>query len=116
MLANRILRPGELDVRLVIQSNTPTLDTTTNEPIDSWSTVTTVGAKRILKGGREGFEAAQEVVTNVETYLIRYSTDVSGMDGTYRVYESGTTDHYYVGLVEVQRREGWIMFKAEKKA
>jgi len=116
MLQNKILRPGELDIRLVIQSNAPTRDAVTSESIDAWSTVATVGAKRILKGGREGFEAAQEVGTNKESYLIRYSNALSAMDGTYRVYESGTTDYYYVGLVEKQRREGYIMFQGELKA
>lgn len=112
MLSNRI-QIGRYDVRLVIQSNTPSVNATTNEREASWSTVTTVWAKRLTNGGAERFEADQEVSNNTEIYEIRYSSDVSGMDSTYRVYESGTTDYHYVKLVEKQKREGWIKLTTE---
>jgi len=114
MLQNRI-KIGEFDIRLVIEKNTPTINSNTNEREDSWSELTTVSAKRMLKGGREGFEADQQVATNVETFLIRYSSNVADIDSTYRVYESGTTDYYYINLMEKQRRERWIMLQAVKR-
>jgi head-tail adaptor len=106
---------GTYDIRLVIEQNTPTAQANTNEPIDSWSVLTTVWAERMLKGGKESFEGDQQVATNVETFRIRYSSVVSGLNAMHRVYESGTTDEYYITLVEKQRREGWIKIQAEIK-
>ena len=106
---------GELDRVLNIENNTPTKDATTGEPIDAWSAPITVRAKRLLRSGKESFEAEQEVDTNVESYIIRYSSQVSAIDGTYRVYEKGTTDYFYITLVEMERREGYITIKAERK-
>ena len=106
---------GNFDFRLVIQQNTISSDAVTNEPISSWSTLSTVWAKRTTNGGREGFEADQEVNTKTEIFLIRYSSDVASLDSTFRVYENGTTDYYYVTLVETQKREGWIKITAQRK-
>jgi len=114
MLKNKI-KIGEFDVRLVIESNTPTIDDTTNERIKVWSEVSTVWAKRMTRSGKEGYEADQQVATNKEAYLIRYSSDLASVDATHRIYEEGTTDYYYVLFVEKQRREGWILLTAEIK-
>jgi len=120
MLRNKTIRAGELDIRLVIELNTPTVTTSTGDRVDSWAVVNTVWSKRVVQGGRdrgrEGFEADQQVATKIETYLIRYSSDVSGVvENNYRIYESGTTDYIYVTAVDTQKREGWITIKGEMK-
>ena len=99
---------GNFDFRLVIEANTYSVNATTNERESSWSVLTTVWAKRVVNGGTERFEGDQLVARNSEIYLIRYSNNLANLDSTHRIYESGTTDYYYITLVEKQKREGWI--------
>jgi len=118
MLLNKTLI-GNMDFRLLIQVNTPTNDSTTNEEIDSWSDLTTVWAKREVSGGRvagaEVFQEDQQVAINTEEFTIRYSTDVDSVDATMRVAESGTTNFFYIIIVEVQKRQGWVKITADKR-
>jgi len=106
MLLNKTLI-GNMDFRLLIQVNTPTNDSTTNEEIDNWNDLTTVWAKREVLGGRIGsaevYQSDQQVAIETEVFTIRYSTDVDSVDATMRVAESGTTDFFYIILVEVQK-------------
>ena len=103
---------GALDIILIIERNVPTADFVTNEPLDSWEVVAMVRANRLMRGGKESFEADQQVDTNVESYIIRYSSDVKSMDGTYRVREKEEPeeDSFYVTLVEKRKREGMLFF------
>lgn len=120
MLLSKI-RPGELDIRLVIESNTPTRDSVSNEEQDGWSVVSTVSAKRMPNsgglGGRFNYEGNQQVNTDIETYLIRYSTDVSSLDASMRVFEHNqdTPIYFYVTNVEAYKRERQIIVTAEYK-
>lgn len=111
----RGVNSGKFDVRLVIQNNVFTTDSVTNQRKDSWSTVSTVWAQRMTKGGRLGFEADQQVANNKETYLVRYSSTLASLNAKHRIYESGTTDYLFITTVEKQKREGWILITAEKK-
>ena len=106
---------GAMDVRLVIQKNTPTVNATTNEREAGWSDLTTVWAERLTKGGKEGFEADQEVAINREHFRFRHTSLVSSIDATHRVHEKDTTDYFYVTVVEKQKRQDWIMIQAEKR-
>ena len=106
---------GALDIILVIERNIPTANSTTNEPVDSWEVVTTVRASRLMRGGKESFEADQQVDTNVESYIIRYSSDTKGIDGTYRVTEKEENDYFYITLVEIRKRERYITIQGVRK-
>lgn len=109
------LRSGDFDHILVIEQNQKTVSDDFNEEIDNWVEITTVRAKRIHKGGREGFEADQPVATNLEMFEFRYSNLLKNIDSTYRVHEKGEPGYFYLILVEKDRREGWIMVKGERK-
>lgn len=106
---------GQMDTRIVVEQNTTTVDSVSNEPLDSWSELTEVWAQRMTKGGRLGFEANQQVANNVESYLIRYSSTANSIDASMRLYEKGTTDYYYITVVEKEKREGWILINCELK-
>lgn len=117
MLLSKI-RPGELDRIIVIESNTPTRDSISNEELSSWSTLATVRAARLTNsrlGARFNYEASQQVATNIETYLIRYSSDVSSIDESMRWYESGTSIYYYITALDIDKRREIIVITAEKK-
>lgn len=114
MLLNK-LKAGDFDIRLVIESNVTTTDSESNEEIDGWTTLSTVSAKRLPLGGTLKYEANQQVNTNNENYVIRYSSEVNTIDASMRVYESGTTDYYYINNVEIFKRERYIQITAERK-
>ena len=91
------------------------VDEISNEELITWIELASVWAKRMTKGGRLGFENNQQVANNSETYLIRYSGQMSEVDASMRLSEKGGGNHYYINLVESQKREGWIMINCEFK-
>ena len=118
MLLNKTLI-GNMDFRLLIQENIPIKDDLTNGEIDDWNDLTTVWAKREVSGGRvagaETFQSDQQVAIETEVFTIRYSSTVDSLDATMRVAEKGTTNFFYIILVEVQKRQGWVKITADKR-
>jgi len=103
---------GQLDEKIVIEQNTPTNDSTTNEEIKVWSTLSTVWGKKMpnIKGGLSN-EASQPLEINERDYLIRYSSDVSGIDATMRMLID--SEYYYITNIKKHRREGYIFVTCE---
>lgn len=69
------MRAGELDRRIVIQTNTPVADAT-GEPVESWGTLATVWAKFEPLRGVERFAAEQVHAELDAKFTIRHRTDV----------------------------------------
>lgn len=69
--------PGRLDSKITI--STKTFSTVAGERIESWATLGSVWAEvREVKGNE--FEQAQQIASETDTkFIIRYSSDVSGI-------------------------------------
>jgi SPP1 family predicted phage head-tail adaptor len=78
------MRAGRLKNRVSLQSYTET-QTNTGFPTKTWATVATVWAAVEAKKGNESEEASELVGTLPATIIIRYSSDVSAVNDTYRV-------------------------------
>ena len=95
------MRAGQLDRSIILQTNSAS-QSTTGEVSESWSTLATVWAKKIERGGRE-FHAAQQV--NAETqvvFRIRHRTDVNAQ--VQISFDSVTYEIMHV--MEIGRAEG----------
>lgn len=96
------MKIGELDQRITIERPGSAVDngyTTTRE----WEAVATVWAKYSPGTGSERSEQARQGAEMVETFRIRWSPDVAGIDPTHRVLFKGRAC-YVVSAAEVQRR------------
>jgi len=71
-----MIRAGELDRRVVIQTNTPVQDAY-GEPVESWGTLATVWAQYEALTGRERFVADQVAAEIDARFTIRHRSDVT---------------------------------------
>lgn len=78
------MRSGRLDTRIAIQTNTPSINSS-GVAVPSWATSSTVWAEfRELKGSE--FEQAQQIAAETECkFIIRHSSDVSGITNKNRI-------------------------------
>jgi SPP1 family predicted phage head-tail adaptor len=70
------MRAGSLPHRLVIESKTEAPDDL-NEPVETWSTLTTVWGRVNPMKAAEGYEAAQNVARVTHEITIRYLSTVT---------------------------------------
>lgn len=103
---------GEFDRRITLQEKT-SLRTTHNQPTYSWATVATVWAKFIRGGGKEAIEIDKETAVRSRRYMIRYSSDVSGVNEDMRILDG--TEVLYITYVDGNKREGYFMITCEKR-
>lgn len=98
------MRAGSLDRRIRIERATVTPNEF-NEPVESWSTLATVWAsKEDIRDGERW--SAQEVGAEITTrFLVRYSSDVAGIDPRDRIVFDGRI-YGIVAVKERGRREG----------
>ncbi len=88
---------GELNKRIEIQKNTPTLNAGGHR-VDSWATVKKVWAKMRDVSGREFFSAAATQSENVTTFTIRCT---EGLDSGMRIkYKDRLFDIKHIGCAE----------------
>lgn len=83
------MRAGRLRHRLVLQQPVTSRDADTNEKITVWTTVATVwGGIEPIKGKER--VSAQELDAAYDVRLpMRYSSEISGMDATWRATSGG---------------------------
>jgi SPP1 family predicted phage head-tail adaptor len=99
---------GKLDRRLRIESATSTLDSESNHPVKTWSTLATVWAQRLRSTGRERYESKEQVSVSNADYKIRYRDDVTE---TMRVVEDSQI--FYITSVQRFKREGYVLLTVE---
>ena len=99
------MRAGRLRHRLLLQQPTRT-QSATGAITTTWATTATVwGAVEPLRG-QEWFDAQQMSQENVVRIVIRYSTDWSSIDHTWRVKDVRTGVCYDItSVIEVQLTE-----------
>lgn len=68
--------PAQLDLRIVLQSRTPTRDAVGGK-VESWAEVATVWAMRRVDNGRRYYAADQESTEETVTWRIRYRTGLA---------------------------------------
>ena len=96
------LPAGKRDRRVVIQAATQTQNSF-GEPVESWSTVTTVWAEVRPISGQMRFTAARELSTEAALFRILY---LSTLTERHRLSYNGKA-WKIVGLAEIGRRQGW---------
>jgi SPP1 family predicted phage head-tail adaptor len=99
------MRPGRMDRRVVIQQPTATKDDWNYDTI-AWTTFATVWATKLDKGVAETVEASRQTAVNRTQFNIRY---LSGVNATMRISYGGLF-YYIVGVEELGRREGQILY------
>jgi SPP1 family predicted phage head-tail adaptor len=106
---------GTLDRRITIRRATVTLNEF-NEPIETWSDLATVWAKRTDASAAEGYRA-QEVGAQISArFLIRYSSDVADVDPKDRIAFDGR-EYNIIGVREPQgTRNQWREIDAVARA
>ena len=78
------MRAGRLKNRVQLQNYTEA-QSSTGYPTKTWTTVATVWAAVEAIRGKESESAGELVSTQVTRIIIRYSSDVSSIDETWRV-------------------------------
>ena len=108
--------PGEFDRRVTIQFRATSRDATYNQPVVSdWTSgQVTVSAKRLhtLSVG-EDFEADQTRTTRHETYMIRFSSEVSAINEHDRLVDG--SEVYEIMNLTGGVRERYLMLKTVYK-
>lgn len=99
------MRPGRMDRRVVIQQPTATKDDWNYDTI-AWTTFATVWATKLDKGAGETVEVNRQTAINRTQFTIRY---LSGVNATMRISYGGLF-YYIVGVEELGRREGQILY------
>lgn len=98
------MKAGEFDRRIVIQNVTITRGEGGGEE-KSWSTYTTIWAKREYKTGNEGTEADQTVSSNIAVWTIHYDS-AKIPDATMRI-KDGSNYYEIKAVQEIGRKEGF---------
>lgn len=97
-----VLSAGELDRRIVIQSNTPSTNSI-GESVESWGTFATLWAKFKPRAGNETLVAGTEVAAQADAvFWIRYRSDITPQMRV--TLDGGTWD--IVSVQEIGRRVG----------
>lgn len=106
---------GKLDRRITIQRATVTYNEF-NDPIESWSDLVTVWAKRTDASAAESYRA-QEVGAQISArFTIRYSSDVADVNPKDRIVFGGR-DYNITGVREPDStRNQWIEIDAVARA
>lgn len=99
------LLAGNLNRRIVIQSNTTSRDTD-GASLDSWGTLATVWAERVPIAGAEEFAADQITALADVRFRIRYRSDVTTKN---RLTHGGIT-YDIVQVAEIELQEGLDLF------
>jgi SPP1 family predicted phage head-tail adaptor len=89
----------ELDTRITIQNPTDGRDAIGGNS-KTWSNLETVWASRKVLKGTELVEARQRYADVETKFVIRYSSDVSGVDPTHRILY-GSVEHEILGAIPV---------------
>lgn len=95
------MRAGRLDRRIIIEQNTPTLNSHGDE-VDSWATLATVWAEFVPLRGAEKFQSEQTLAQADYRFRIRHRTDVTPKE---RIKLNG--DIYDItAVLEIRRKQG----------
>lgn len=78
------MRAGRLKNRVSLQNYTES-KSDTGHPTKTWATVATVWAATEAVRGKEAVAAGELVASLTTKVIIRYSSDVSSVDTTYRI-------------------------------
>ena len=78
------MQAGQLRHSVILQSPTGTLDSV-GERSTTWTDVATVRASVEPLSGREEFLAAQRQATTTHRVTVRYATQISAIDASWRV-------------------------------
>jgi len=96
---------GELDRRIIIEDST-TAANSYNELIKTWATHTTVWAKYSPVSDIEALQAGKEAAGLTARFLVRYSSDTSPIDATYRIQWPTGTYWNITGVKESRHGRG----------
>jgi len=105
VILEAILRSGDLDRRIFIQDFSSSQNAS-GEEIKTWSTTSTVWAKKIPKSVAEKFQTEQEFATADLVFQVRNIPSITVKSRI--VYSSENYD--ILGTQEVKRSEGWLIF------
>jgi len=97
---------GQMDRRIVLQRATLATNAY-GERVETWGTLATVWAQIQYKegSGKEAVQSDQLFSSQPVHFIIRYSTDVSGIRPSDRVSYNGDT-YQIEGIQEIGRAEG----------
>jgi SPP1 family predicted phage head-tail adaptor len=97
------MRAGDLDRRITLKSRAQSTQDALGAPTEAFTTIATVWAKWMPQKASERWSSAQEVDMARGEFLIRWRSDVSGLD---EVVFDGSRYEVDGQPVEVGRREG----------
>ena len=95
------MRAGPLDRRVTIEAPTPTQNSF-GEPVEAWSELATVWARKRDVRASERFTAQQRLAQETAVFEIRFRSDVTPK---MRLVEGGKV-YTIDGIAEIRRREG----------
>jgi SPP1 family predicted phage head-tail adaptor len=100
---------GALDRRITLQSAVEARDAH-GEPIQTWSEIKQVYARRTSVQGRERFSNDQRLATRVAMFRIRW---LSGLNEKMRLLDSDDATIWRIVGISDDRRQGWMELSCE---